>query len=285
MSNEEKFDAPDADVILQALGPPECDFRVHKLVLSLASPVFKDMFSLPQPVKPTPDNSKASSVEKIDIVSVTDPPHALKLVLRMIYPFKPPSFDGTLKTLVECLGIAEKYGMEGPKEKLRVLLSRAPASHILQAYAIASRFGFTDIAETASRQISSSINLAGISQLPDEFEFVPPATYHALVRQRAQYLEEAADIIKRIPFMTTCSSCPGGRFAGEVFRLGLTNLIMKGTPLEARACLNAWVNAHGSNGQCKEDCAAKFIRAAISGISKRSNNLIVPPSKPVIQRT
>jgi len=47
MSNDEKFDAPDAEIILRALGPPRRDFRVHKLVLSLASPVFKDMFSFP----------------------------------------------------------------------------------------------------------------------------------------------------------------------------------------------------------------------------------------------
>ena len=38
---DENFDAPDADIILRALGPPKHDFRVYKLLLSLASPLSK----------------------------------------------------------------------------------------------------------------------------------------------------------------------------------------------------------------------------------------------------
>ena len=89
MSDDEKFDAPDADIILRALGPPERDFRVHKFLLSLASPVFKHMFSLP---RPTSDNSGESTVAEVEIVEVTDPAEALDIVLRMIYPsFTSPS--------------------------------------------------------------------------------------------------------------------------------------------------------------------------------------------------
>ena len=76
-------------------GSSKRDFRVHKLVLSLASPVFKDMFSLPQP---TSDNSRGSRVAELEIVEVMDPTNALEAVLRMIYPFAPPSFDGNLDT-------------------------------------------------------------------------------------------------------------------------------------------------------------------------------------------
>jgi len=50
---------PDADVILRASGGKE--FHAHKLVLSLASPVFRDMFSVPQPPQ-SPHNSPPSTL-------------------------------------------------------------------------------------------------------------------------------------------------------------------------------------------------------------------------------
>ena len=118
MSDDEKFDAPDADIILRALGPPERDFRVHKFLLSLASPVFKHMFSLP---RPTSDNSGESTVAEVEIVEVTDPAEALDIVLRMIYPsFTSPSLgkDFDFDTLVECLVIADKYEIRKIKLQL-----------------------------------------------------------------------------------------------------------------------------------------------------------------------
>jgi len=39
--------APDADTILRSSGVEE--FRVHRIILSLASPAFQGMFILPQP--------------------------------------------------------------------------------------------------------------------------------------------------------------------------------------------------------------------------------------------
>jgi len=117
MPEDENFDAPDADIILRALGPPIRDFRVHKLLLSLASPVFKDMFSLPQPAL---DDSGESTVAKAEVVEVTDPTEALEIVLRMIYPFNSPSLNGNFNTLVECLVITDKYEIKGAKSRLQV---------------------------------------------------------------------------------------------------------------------------------------------------------------------
>ena len=49
MSGE--FNVPGGDIILRTSGSPNRNFRVHKLVFSLASPVFTDMFGLPQPLE------------------------------------------------------------------------------------------------------------------------------------------------------------------------------------------------------------------------------------------
>ena len=264
MSNNEKFDALDADVVLRALGPPKRDFRVHKLILSLASPVFRDMFSLPQPTTPTPEEANVA-----DIVSVTDPPHALSIVLKMIYPVTPPSLKG-LDTLVECLVIADKYEMQGAMSKLRDSLSRVGDSLRLRVYAIALRFGFTDLAESASRGVLSSVNLTGIPQLPDDFEFVPATVYHKLIRQRAYYLEVVVKVIKQTPLRSTCSECRRGRFTEEAFRLRLAHLVMTGTPVQVPACVEAWVKAYGLNPECEGGCIAKFVQTAISRVAKWS---------------
>ena len=263
MQNKKAFDAPDADIILRALGPPGCDFRVHKLLLSLASPVFKDMFSLPQPT------SDASSVADLEIVEVTDPSDALYIVLRTIYPFAPPSFDGDLDTLVECLVIADKYDIEVAKSRLRRVLAQTGTAQPLRMFAIAARFGFTNLMTSTSRNILSSVHLTGITKLPDDFDFVSATAYHQLVRHRADYLKAVVEVIEETPYKSTCSECPGGRhFAQEMFRMRLARLIMTNTPVDAEACVEAWVEAYGNNSGCEKGCVVKFICSAISRVDK-----------------
>jgi len=166
MQKDENFDAPDADIILRALGPPKHDFRVHKVLLSLASPVFKDMFSLPQP---TLGDSAESTVAEVEIVEVTDPADALDIVLRIIYPFDPPSLDGNFNTIVECLVIADKYDIKRAKLQLCSALTRMGATEPLRVYAVASRFGFANLVDSTSSHIILSVHLAGIPELPDDF--------------------------------------------------------------------------------------------------------------------
>ncbi|KAF9240602.1 hypothetical protein BU15DRAFT_73833 [Melanogaster broomeanus] len=56
----EPFDNIDADVILRS--SDNVDFRVFKIILSLTSPVFKDMFTLPQPDNQSPTSPSAIPV-------------------------------------------------------------------------------------------------------------------------------------------------------------------------------------------------------------------------------
>ena len=278
MSNDEKFDAVDADVILRVRGPPKRDFRVHKLILSLASPFFKDLFSLPQPTTPISHSSTQSETVQTDVVEVIDPPRALDAVLRMIYPFTPPSFGGNLDMIVECLTIADKYEIKGAMSQLRSALSGVNASQVLQVYAIASRFGFTGLVKSTSQSIISSVNLMGVPQLPSDFEFIPATTYHKLVRRHVNHLEAVVEVVNRTPLKSSCHSCPGGkRFAVEVFRARLAQIIMRGTPVMASACLEAWVKEYGHDSECENDCVVKFICRAISRVEKQLAKPETPP--------
>jgi len=279
MSDDETLDAPDADIILRALGPPKRDFRVHKLVLSLASPVFKDMFSLPQP---TSDNSRGSRVAELEIVEVMDPTNALEAVLRMIYPFAPPSFDGNLDTLVECLVITDKYDTKGVKSRLCGVLAQASHTQPLRVYAIACRFGFATLADSTSRLIFSSTHLVGIPNLPGDFDFVPATAYHKLIRQRVSHLEAVVEAIEKTHFQQSCFNCKqkvpygvGGIRSGkeEKIKHRLAHLVTTGTPVEAKACVEAWEKAYGKgnpydySADC-QSCIINFIHSAIPGVDR-----------------
>ena len=160
------------------------------------------MFSLPQPTTP----ASGGNVAEMEIVEVTDSARALDIVLRLIFPFTPPSFGEDLDILVECLAIADKYEIKGAMARLRRALSPVGASHCLRVDVIASRFGFTNIAEAVSLLILSSVNLAKISPLPDDFKSVAAAAYHKLVIRRTNYLGKVVDAIKQTPLKSNCYS-------------------------------------------------------------------------------
>ena len=86
------FDSPDADIILRApLRPddPESaqfqDFHTHKAILSTASTVFHDMFSVPQPRQSAEDDAN------LPVVHVVEPAEIFEIFLRLIYPIELPT--------------------------------------------------------------------------------------------------------------------------------------------------------------------------------------------------
>ena len=113
-SSTDEFNVPDGDTILRTQGSPNRDLRVHKLILSLASPVLRDMFGIPRP----PNASNVCN----EVIDVTYPPQALDLFLRLIYPFPPPNVD-SLDLLVEGLVITDKYNIDDARARLHVELT------------------------------------------------------------------------------------------------------------------------------------------------------------------
>src|SRR6266581_5857274 len=90
-----------ADIIIQS-----CDFinfRVHKLLLSLSSPFFNDMFSLPQP-------SNQEGIDGLPVVRLSEDAEVLNCLLTMLYPIPsivPDSYDKAVELLAAC----QKYDM------------------------------------------------------------------------------------------------------------------------------------------------------------------------------
>ena len=135
---------PNADVILRASGGRE--FHAHKIILSLASTVFRDMFSVPQP-PPTEST-------QLPIVDVDDPPEALEIFLQIIYPTHSPPIN-SVETLASVLRLAEKYDAKAVADAHReYLLSMSTDSPPIHLYAILCACGREKEAEAAARRIS-----------------------------------------------------------------------------------------------------------------------------------
>ena len=144
------FDAPDADIILRAplqLGSGEFkDFHTHKIILSVASTVFHDMFSIPQPPQP------AGSDTVLPAVQVAETAGVFETFLRLIYPIEPPVVD-SLQLVDDLFRLTEKYMANGVHAKLRHIF---PSPSFLRddpiwVYAIACRANLNEEAELAIR--------------------------------------------------------------------------------------------------------------------------------------
>ena len=69
-------DSPTADIILRSSGPKIVEFRTHRAILSIASPIFEVMFSLPQP-----------GIEKsLPVCDLSEDAKTVEVLLRLIYP-------------------------------------------------------------------------------------------------------------------------------------------------------------------------------------------------------
>jgi hypothetical protein len=75
----EIFDVPDANFIIRS--SDNVDFRVHKSVLAMASPFFKDLLSLPQP-------SDKEVVFGLPVVQLSEDSELLNILVPILYPVR-----------------------------------------------------------------------------------------------------------------------------------------------------------------------------------------------------
>ena len=164
------FCADDADVIIRAEGA--LDFRVHKCILSFASPIFKDMFAIPQPLTDTPG--------VLPHVDVQDPPGAWENILRTIYPMPNPTIDN-LDDLESLLLTAKKYEMQFVLDsyKQRFEDQAFIRSDPLRLYAIAYASGFEEQAKYVAKRANHQtvVGRSGVGDLKG----LTLDSYHRLV--------------------------------------------------------------------------------------------------------
>ena len=176
------FDSPDADVILRAPLQPGSDevkdFHVHKIILSIASTVFQDTFSIPQPPRHTSEDTT------LDVIGVTEPANVLETFLQLIYPVDPPVIED-LRLLDDLFRLADKYAAKGVGEKLRKRLV-SPSflkDDPIGVFAIACR---SELGEEGRLAVSHTFSIDIINEISEEhLQTMTTKTYHRLLAKHA----------------------------------------------------------------------------------------------------
>ena len=139
-------------MILRAGQKPDSahDFHVHKTILSVASPVFRDI--LTQPLYQAPIRHSDTPV-----IDVPDSPEAVDIVLRCIYPGAVPPKVGDLPILTALFFVAERYKIACMWRDLRNCLRRFLPGHPFPVYVLACRFGHSEVAKEVGRVLTPQI--------------------------------------------------------------------------------------------------------------------------------
>jgi len=192
------FDASDADVIL--VSSDSTQFRVHRCILSAASPFFHDMFTLPQPPQLT-----------LPSIPVSEPSLVIDTLLRFIYPVQDPPLD-SLCDLVPILTAAVKYDLTSVLTSLRALLvsPRFTTADPTRVYAIASRFEFEQEAQIASKY-TLRVNVLD-APLSDDLKFISAYAYHRLLDLHRRRVQAAVQMLI-LPGDIKCMQCNGSSYS------------------------------------------------------------------------
>ncbi|EMD39255.1 hypothetical protein CERSUDRAFT_122676 [Gelatoporia subvermispora B] len=134
-------------------------FRVHSQILSEASSVFEDMFSLPKATLEEPSHMPTNTFadvqptfEGLPCISVSEKSGTLEHLLRICYPVQDPSIS-SLEKLDLVLEAAIKYNMPGATGVLKARLREFIQDTPLAVYCIACRHDDRDTAAYAAQEV------------------------------------------------------------------------------------------------------------------------------------
>ncbi|KAJ6564894.1 hypothetical protein DFH09DRAFT_1363900 [Mycena vulgaris] len=190
------FNDPDADVILRS--SDGIDFRVHRVILSQASPFFKNMFPLPQP----------NSEPELPTISMAESSSVLEEVLRFWYPGAVPVAVRTLDKFREMAEILFlKYDMQflvpRAKRDLRDYMAEDPVA----VFAIACRLSWKDIALDSAKSTLRIPLRTFEAHRPAYLAYISADTFYTLLHYHstcAKVATSAASSTELIPV----SGCP-----------------------------------------------------------------------------
>lgn len=160
------FDDQNADIILRS--SDKVEFRVHSIILSLASQFFKDTFTLPQSRTPQPDANRIDLAEDSIIVDK---------MLRFCYPGPEPPFSSA-KDLSPVIDVLVKYAMDAVLPRARSILAGFFDRDPVRVFAISHRYRWCNMARAAA---DHTLNQALPFSYVTELDHVPTKEYHLLI--------------------------------------------------------------------------------------------------------
>ncbi|EIW63239.1 uncharacterized protein TRAVEDRAFT_43543 [Trametes versicolor FP-101664 SS1] len=181
------FDASDADIILHS--SDSVDFHVYKLILGMVSPIFKAMFTLPDPPDPAPSSPQ--------VVPLTENACTLRHLLHLCYPF-PRTPIANLDELVATVEAMKKYEMTAPRSSLEQDLKAilTAGADPLRIYGIAYLYRFDSVLYEAAKLTLDNPRYLQARTMPPEFVHLSAAALFALMEYRFECVEAAGEVIK-----------------------------------------------------------------------------------------
>lgn len=186
------FDDLDADIILRS--SDKVDFLVYKVILSKASSVFKNMFSLPQPGTHIKQDSRP-------IIDVAENGKVLAALLSVIYPGTLTMVDSlSLNDLLATLAAADKYDMAIASRRLLIesTNSKAIRDGLLEAFCAAYSRELGDAAWVAAK--ASLKHRLTLNDIGAKLQFTNGPALHALWRYHRACSAAAIEVISGYNF-------------------------------------------------------------------------------------
>ncbi|PKC03655.1 hypothetical protein RhiirA5_380003 [Rhizophagus irregularis] len=143
----------EGDILLRS---KDKTFRVHKLILSLSSKLFKDLIESSETSKPsTNENVKIIKhyliSPSLEIYVDGETPELIEGMLSFLYPVE--HFMITWDNISDFLRISDKFEIEKNKQCCKDMLSKEFQSNTLLAIKLAEKYSFPDIYKESSKLI------------------------------------------------------------------------------------------------------------------------------------
>ncbi|KAI9508192.1 hypothetical protein F5148DRAFT_943218 [Russula earlei] len=166
-----------ADLILQSNDEVPVHFRVSKFLLSVASPIFADMLTIPLPA--------SQESQEAQVVALPEDSETLDLSLRHLYPVRSPEVAELRQTRI-LADFAHKYQVDALEQDITRYLTDAIGRDPVGVYAIADRYGYKSIgAKAALLSLNlhfSRLRSQHVQYAPAELELL---RYHAACGEAA----------------------------------------------------------------------------------------------------
>ncbi|KAI0683883.1 hypothetical protein BC835DRAFT_1422863 [Cytidiella melzeri] len=219
---EAPFDKKNADVILRS--SDNVHFRLHKVVLADASPVFDDMFVVGSPSPPAALTTAGEQLHGLPVVSLDESSSVLYCLLQLYHvPFS-HAFLPTIDNICGAIIASQKYHMSHAKIELKKLFATAcKKGSAMQAYTIACINGLPEEMEVAAKaSLSQPQNLTEFDQLGA----ISGSQILKLLRYR-QLCADAADTVFDSHLWKDCKGFNGSQYEEIVFKRKDKRVVMK----------------------------------------------------------
>ncbi|KAJ7658137.1 hypothetical protein DFH06DRAFT_1090237 [Mycena polygramma] len=183
------FSEEGADTILRT--SDGVDFHVYRRVLSLASPFFRDMFSVPQP----------ETEPNVPVIPVAESSHLLDRALRVFYPGAEMVEADGLDQLAQILEVVSKYDIQFVAPSLRYHLEKYLDTEPLIVYTVACRYGWAHLAKVAAKHsLKLSLPVLINSNPTQHLRHIPAHFYQALLLYHGKCSTAASSAGRLLPW-------------------------------------------------------------------------------------